>query len=42
MKIKTILLALFVAVPALAAGAHAVSDGCPCGDACPCHVFCNC
>lgn len=41
MKIKTLILSLIVAIPALAAGANAMSKDCACstcacGDACAC------
>ncbi|HEY1097727.1 MAG TPA: hypothetical protein VGF99_02320 [Myxococcota bacterium] len=41
MKLKTLLLAMLVAVPALAAGAHVVSDACGCPD-CDCAGACDC
>lgn len=41
MKLKTILLSLFVAIPCLAAGASAVSDDCGC-PACDCAGACDC
>ncbi len=41
MNIKTIVLALLVAIPALAAGAAAVSDSCGCPD-CGCKHHCDC
>ena len=41
-KFKSILLSLFVAIPALAAGVHAVSAACACGDACACGNACAC
>ncbi|MDP2345835.1 MAG: hypothetical protein Q8O67_33150 [Deltaproteobacteria bacterium] len=41
MKLRTILLSLLVAVPALAAGADVVAD-CFCGSSCPCSTACGC
>jgi len=41
MKIKTIILSLFVAIPCLAAGASVVSDACAC-QGCDCKDHCDC
>ncbi len=41
MKLKTLVLALLVAVPAFAAGVDAVC-GCDCGADCPCGAACGC
>lgn len=41
MKIKTIVLTMLLAIPALAAGAAAVSDSCSCPD-CGCKDHCDC
>ncbi len=40
-SLKTLILSLFVAIPALAAGAAAVSDNCSC-PGCDCKDACDC
>lgn len=42
MKIKTLILSMLVAIPALAAGANALSKDCACGSSCACGNACAC